>query len=95
MLDAAWRLCQGAGRQMLEQQGGGRIINVSSAWGYRGGRDTFMYPIAKAGIISFTKSLAMTYAQDGIRASCIAPGMFPRPDATERIAQLAKVLDKD
>lgn len=76
----------------MVEQGGGRIINVSSAWGYRGGRDMFMYAIAKAGIISFTKSLAMTYAQDGVRASCIAPGMFPRPDARERFAQLANVL---
>ncbi|MFL2646953.1 MAG: SDR family NAD(P)-dependent oxidoreductase [Dehalococcoidia bacterium] len=55
----------------------GRIINVASGWGYRGGRNQFMYPIAKAGIISLTKCLAMTYARDGIRVSCIAPGAFP------------------
>ena len=61
----------------MVEQGAGRIINITSGWGYRGGRNRFMYPIAKAGMVSLTKCLAMTYARDGIRVSCIAPGAFP------------------
>ncbi|MEE8421833.1 MAG: SDR family oxidoreductase [Dehalococcoidia bacterium] len=57
--------------------GGGRIINVTSGWGFRGGRGNFMYSIAKGGVIQLTKALAMTYARDNIQCTCIAPGLVP------------------
>jgi NAD(P)-dependent dehydrogenase (short-subunit alcohol dehydrogenase family) len=59
------------------ENGGGRIINVTSGWGFRGGRGNFMYSIAKGGVIQLTKALAMTYARDNIQATCIAPGWVP------------------
>ena len=59
------------------EHGGGRIINITSGWGYRGGRNNFMYSIAKGGVIQLTKALAYTYARDNIRCTCIAPGLFP------------------
>lgn len=61
--------------QMLEQ-GSGKIINVTSGFGLRAGRNNFMYTSAKAGLINFTRALAMTYAPS-IQANLIAPGMFP------------------
>lgn len=66
------------------ERGGGRVINITSGWGYRGGRNNFMYSIAKGGVIQLTKTYAMTYARDGIRSACIAPGAIPHfvePDA--------------
>jgi NAD(P)-dependent dehydrogenase (short-subunit alcohol dehydrogenase family) len=59
------------------ERGGGRVINITSGWGFRGGRNNFMYSIAKGGVIQLTKTYAMTYARDGIRATCIAPGAIP------------------
>ena len=70
---------------MLER-GGGRIINVTSGWGFRGGRNNFMYSIAKGGVVQLTKALAITYAQGNIRTACIAPGTFPPADNMERVA---------
>ena len=70
---------------MLEA-GGGRIINVSSGWGFRGGKNNFMYSISKGGVVQLTKALATTYAADGIRSSCIVPGTFPPPENAERVA---------
>ena len=64
--------------QMI-QQGGGKIINVTSGFGLRAGRNNFMYTSAKAGLINFTRALAMTYAPD-IQANLIAPGLFPHGD---------------
>ena len=59
------------------ENGGGRIINVTSGWGFRGGRGNFMYSISKGGVIQLTKALAMTYARDNIQSTCIAPGWVP------------------
>ncbi len=64
----------------LLEHGGGTIVNITSGWGFRGGRNNFMYSVAKGGVIQLTKALAMTYARDNIRAVCIAPGLFPKTD---------------
>ena len=66
------------------ERGGGRVINVVSPSGMRGRRGDFMYGVAKAGTVQFTRALAMTYARDNIRVTGIAPGAFPHfvePDA--------------
>ena len=75
---------------MLER-GGGKIINVTSGFGLRAGRNNFMYTSAKAGLINFTRSLAMTYAPD-IQANLIAPGLFPHGDSADvRVVEARQV----
>ena len=69
--------CSRAVIEHFVEHGFGRIINVTSGWGYRGARGRFMYPISKAGVISLTKALTMSYARDNVRSTCIAPGAFP------------------
>jgi NAD(P)-dependent dehydrogenase (short-subunit alcohol dehydrogenase family) len=59
------------------ERGGGRVINTVSPSGMRGRRGDFMYGIAKAGTVQFTRAFAMTYARDHIRCTGIAPGAFP------------------
>ncbi len=68
--------CSRAAIPHMLEQGGGKIINVTSGFGLRAGRNNFMYTSAKAGLINFTRALAMTYAPD-IQANLIAPGLFP------------------
>ena len=61
------------------EQGGGRIINLASGWGLRGGRNNFMYAVAKGGVIQLTKGAGDgPYARDNIRCTCIAPGLIPK-----------------
>ena len=59
--------------QMLER-GWGRIINVTSQLGQKGGMNTAAYSAAKAGVIAFTKSLAQEVGKKGVNCNCIAPG---------------------
>lgn len=78
-LDSAFYCTRAIVPHMLDH-GGGTIINITSGWGFRGGRNNWMYPVAKGGVIQLTKAIAMTYARDNIRAACIAPGLFPKTD---------------
>jgi NAD(P)-dependent dehydrogenase (short-subunit alcohol dehydrogenase family) len=67
-------LCgQAAARAMLES-GGGRIVNVASISGQRGGQGRAAYGAAKAGVILLTKVMAVELSPLGIRVNAVAPG---------------------
>jgi NAD(P)-dependent dehydrogenase (short-subunit alcohol dehydrogenase family) len=69
--------CSRAVAPLMAEQKSGKIINITSGWGMRASRNTYLYPIAKGGVIQLTKVLAITYAQDNVQANAIAPGHFP------------------
>ena len=73
-------LCARAVLPHMTEQGSGVIINVVSGFGLRGGRDNWMYVSSKAGVVNFTRSLAVTYGPAGVRTNCIAPGIFPHTE---------------
>ncbi|MGO8953774.1 MAG: acetoacetyl-CoA reductase [Rhodomicrobium sp.] len=52
----------------------GRIVNISSINGQKGQMGQSNYSAAKAGVIGFTKALALENAKKGITVNCIAPG---------------------
>jgi NAD(P)-dependent dehydrogenase (short-subunit alcohol dehydrogenase family) len=64
--------------QMLEN-GSGSIINMASILGQVGQANSTAYSAAKAGVINFTRSAALTYAQRNIRINCVAPGYVQTP----------------
>ena len=61
--------------RMMKEQGGGRIINVSSVAGLRAGTLP-VYSISKAGVIMATKIMAQEWAKYNIRVNVIAPGLL-------------------
>jgi len=67
--------CRAVITQMLKQQSG-KIINIASGWGLRGGKNVFAYACAKGAVLQLTRSLAVTYAKKNIYANCIVPGIF-------------------
>ena len=81
-------------RQVIEgmrERGWGRIINISSINGQKGQAGQTNYSAAKAGMIGFTKALAMESAAKGITVNCVAPGYT----STEMVSAIAQpVLDK-
>jgi NAD(P)-dependent dehydrogenase (short-subunit alcohol dehydrogenase family) len=67
--------CRAVISQMLTQQSG-KIINIASGWGLRGGKNVFAYACAKGAVLQLTRSLTVTYASKNIYINCIVPGIF-------------------
>jgi len=75
----------------MRDAGFGRIVNISSINGQKGQMGQTNYSAAKAGMIGFTKALALEGAVKGITANVICPG-YIATEMTEAMDQ--KVLDK-
>ncbi len=79
----AWLVCQAAGRVLLEQDGGGSVVLVSSVRGGLGHPAGYSaYCPSKAATDLLAKSLAAEWGPDGIRVNALAPTVF-RSEVTE------------
>lgn len=83
-LSSAYRLCKACLRGMLRARRG-RIINVSSVVGVAGAAGQGNYAAAKAGLLGFTRALALEVAGRGITVNAIAPG-YVETDMTAGIS---------
>ena len=85
--------CRAVAKHFLAQKSG-KVINIASGFGLRGGRDNYAYCATKAGVILLTRCLALSWARDNIQVNTIAPGLIdvhelqpelkPPPDETIR-----------
>jgi NAD(P)-dependent dehydrogenase (short-subunit alcohol dehydrogenase family) len=75
-LTGAFYCARAVARHMVERKQG-KIVNVSSAFGLRGGRDNYMYACAKGGTLQLTRSLATSLGRYGVTSNCVVPGFFP------------------
>ncbi|KKB64946.1 3-oxoacyl-ACP reductase [Robbsia andropogonis] len=72
-------LCSRRALPAMTAQRWGRIINIASQLGIKGGAELTHYSAAKAGVIGFTKSLAIEAAPDNVLVNAIAPGPIETP----------------
>ena len=77
-------LCYFISRQMIEN-GGGKIVNISSRGAFRGEPNYPAYGASKAGLNSFSQSLAKALAPYNIIVGVIAPGFVETDMASEFI----------
>jgi 2-dehydro-3-deoxy-D-gluconate 5-dehydrogenase len=73
-LFSVFRLCQFAGRHMIETERGGKIVNIASLLSFQGGITVPAYAAAKGGVAQLTKALANEWAKHRINVNAIAPG---------------------
>ena len=90
-LTSSFLMCKFAIKKMLKNKFG-KIINVTSIVGHTGNIGPANYAASKAGIIAFSKSLALEYAKKNINVNCVSPG-FIKTDMTDKINEdFKKVL---
>ena len=84
-------MCKYAIKKMLKNKYG-KIINITSIVGHTGNLGQANYSASKAGIVAFSKSLALEYAKKNININCVSPG-FIQTEMTDKInEEFKKVL---
>ncbi|MBV9280714.1 MAG: SDR family oxidoreductase, partial [Chloroflexi bacterium] len=74
----AWALSQEA-YPALKEAGGGMVVNIASTHAERTNPGTFPYNMSKAALVALTKSLAIEWGRDNIRAVAVAPALVYVP----------------
>lgn len=83
-LKSVFFLCQAVGKQMIEQNKKGRIINIASQMSFVGYAKRAAYCSSKGGVVQLTKALAVEWAKNGINVNAVAP-TFVKTDLTEKM----------
>ena len=78
----------------MAQQGGGRIVNISSRGAFRGEPRAPAYAASKAGLNAFSQSLAKALAPRGVYVFVVAPGWVSTPRVAQAIQEKAVLADQ-
>jgi NAD(P)-dependent dehydrogenase (short-subunit alcohol dehydrogenase family) len=82
-------LCSQAALPDMLKRKYGKIVNISSIYGFTGNATRSSYAAAKAGVAAFTKSLALEVVNDGINVNAVAPGRVTTPRVRNRYSDEA------
>jgi NAD(P)-dependent dehydrogenase (short-subunit alcohol dehydrogenase family) len=63
----------------LVRAGGGAVVTVSSVQAFVAQRDVAAYAVSKAGLVALTRSIALDFADRGVRANTVCPGSVDTP----------------
>ena len=84
-LTSTFLMCKHTIKKMLKKKQG-KIINITSIVGHTGNLGQSNYSASKAGIVAFSKSLAIEYARKNININCVSPG-FIKTEMTDKISE--------
>jgi NAD(P)-dependent dehydrogenase (short-subunit alcohol dehydrogenase family) len=88
----------------MREQGGGKIVNISSGTPFRGVPFLLHYVTSKGAIVAFTRALAKELGKDGIHVNCVAPGftmsdgVMAHPEVIEKLRDVsvaARTIQRD
>ena len=85
VLHGTFHATTAVGRHMIERGTGGTILSIATTYAWTGSAFVVPSAAAKAGVLAITRSLAVEWAEYGIRTVAIAPGPFPTEGAFSRL----------
>ena len=74
----------------MAKRGGGVIINTSSGWGLKGGRNAVSYCASKGAVINMTRAMALDHGGQNIRVNAVCPGDTDTPMLRNEAQQLGQ-----
>ena len=89
---------------VMREQGGGKIVNISSGTPFRGVPFLLHYVTSKGAIVAFTRALAKELGRDSIHVNCVAPGftmsdgVMSHPEVIEKLRDISvasRTLQRD
>ena len=86
--------CSNAAIPIMQQNGGGSIVNIASVNGLIGLQGIHAYSAAKGGVIALTRSMAVAHGKDNIRINCICPGTVQTEVWEPMIERNPNILDE-
>ncbi len=85
-------------KQVVEQGGGGAIVNLASTSGHLGRSTATAYPAAKAAVINFSRTLALQLAPHRIRVNLVTPNKVGSPVGEDEVRgdrQIRNLVGRD
>ncbi len=79
---------------VMQEAGGGVIINTGSGWGLAGGRNAASYCASKGAVVLLTKAMALDHGPQNIRVNCICPGDTDTPMLRQEAEQLGEPIEQ-
>lgn len=76
----------------FQQTGGGVIVNTASMYGWVGSPGSAAYNAAKGGVVNFTRSIGLEYAEHNIRVNALCPGFIDTPIIPEESKDILKQM---
>jgi NAD(P)-dependent dehydrogenase (short-subunit alcohol dehydrogenase family) len=95
VLNGTFYCSRAAGQYMIARQRGGSIVNILANYVWTGSPGTVHSAAAKAGVMSLTQTLAVEWAQHGIRVNAVAPGPIEAsPGAARQLWSTQEAVDR-